>query len=84
MDASPSHHLLAADLIQVRELVTRSHMPERISLLSSAADAKVPRGELMARGREDGIAKTKRIPGREENGVRGNAEPDSFPAIQWL
>lgn len=57
MDASLSHHLLAADLNQVRELVSRSHMPERMSLLSSVADAKVPREELMVRGREDGIAK---------------------------
>lgn len=78
MDASPSHHLLAADLIQVRELVTRSHMPERISLLSSAADAKVTREELMARGREDGIAKQKEY--QEEKRMESEAMQSQTPS----
>lgn len=78
MDASPSHHLLAADLNQVKELVSRSHRPERMSLLSSAADAKVPREELMARGREDGSAKQKEY--QKEKRVESEAMPSQIPS----
>lgn len=53
-------------------------MPERMSLLSSAADAKVPRKELMARGREDGFAKQKEH--RKEKRLESEAMQSQTPS----
>lgn len=54
-------------------------MPERMSLLSSAADAKVPRKELMARGREDGFAKQKNT-GKRRDWSQGQCRARLLPS----